>query len=118
MSKLAHSSDEETMNKIEKADRERGEPPEPLETVVINIRATKGVTYTYIGRGSIWGNPFAIGPCGTREEVIKKYEEWIRGKPLLMDQLYRLKGQVLGCYCRPAACHGDVLIKLLKEKGL
>lgn len=32
----------------------------------------------YIGRPGKWGNPFTIGKDGTREEVIVKYEEWIR----------------------------------------
>jgi hypothetical protein len=24
----------------------------------------------------------------------------------------------LGCFCRPAACHGDVLVKLLREHDI
>ena len=32
----------------------------------------------YIGRPGPWGNPFEIGTDGTREEVIAKYEEWIK----------------------------------------
>lgn len=77
----------------------------------------------YVGRGSIWGNPFRIGRFplvndGTRAEVIEKYEAYIRGRPDLLEQLPSLVGKRLGCYCYPLACHGDVLIKLLKERGL
>ena len=69
----------------------------------------------YIGRGSIWGNPFKIGPDGTRKEVIEKYREYILNNPELMAKLPELKGKVLGCYCKPKACHGDVLVELIHE---
>jgi hypothetical protein len=70
----------------------------------------------YIGRPSKWGNPFVIGEDGTREEVIKKYEEWIRGRPDLLNDISELKDKVLGCWCSPQSCHGDVLVKILKEQ--
>lgn len=69
----------------------------------------------YIGRPSKWGNPFSIGVDGTRDEVIIKYEAYIRNKKELLDSLHELVGKVLGCYCAPEACHGDILIKLIKE---
>ena len=68
----------------------------------------------YIGRPSMWGNPFTIGTDGSREEVIVKYREWITlgdGKGLLQF-LGDLEGKVLGCWCAPKACHGDVLVEL------
>ena len=66
----------------------------------------------YIGRPSKWGNPFVIGKDGTRAQVIKKYEQWIQTQPALLAALPELKGKVLGCWCSPNACHGDVLVKL------
>lgn len=69
----------------------------------------------YIGRPSKWGNPFTIGRHGTREEVIAKYEEYLLTNPSLMAALPELKGKVLGCWCSPRACHGDVLAKLANE---
>ena len=66
----------------------------------------------YIGRPSCWGNPFEIGRDGDREEVIRKYEEWIMKQPHLLARLGELKGKVLGCWCHPRACHGDVLARL------
>jgi hypothetical protein len=68
----------------------------------------------YIGRGSIWGNPFIIGKDGTREEVIQKYESYIKSRPDLLKQLPKLKGKRLGCFCKPKTCHGDILVKLLQ----
>lgn len=62
-----------------------------------------------------WGNPFVIGVDGTREEVIEKYEKWIRSQSFLMKSLPELKDKTLGCWCDPLACHGEVLIKLVDE---
>ena len=65
----------------------------------------------YIGRPSKWGNPFKIGIDGSRAEVIAKYERWIQNQPLMAD-LHELAGKALACFCKPLACHGDVLAKL------
>ncbi len=67
----------------------------------------------YIGRPSKWGNPFVIGKDGTREEVIAKYREYILNNEELKSSLPELKGKILGCWCSPKPCHGDVLIELL-----
>jgi len=69
----------------------------------------------YIGRPSKWGNPYIIGPDGTREEVIQKYERHVRTSKILMNALPSLAGKVLGCWCPPKPCHGEILIKLVKE---
>jgi hypothetical protein len=66
-----------------------------------------------IDRRSIWGNPFVIGPDGTRHQVIEKYRAWIQTQPHLMAQVPMLKGKTLGCWCKPQACHGDVLVELV-----
>jgi hypothetical protein len=66
----------------------------------------------YIGRPSKWGNPFAIGKDGSREDVIALYEEWMFGHPPLLSDLPEIRGKVLGCWCSPQACHGDVLLRL------
>jgi hypothetical protein len=51
----------------------------------------------YIGRPSVWGNPFEIGKDGTREEVIAKYREHLLSSPDLMARLPELEGKTLGC---------------------
>lgn len=69
----------------------------------------------YIGRPSKWGNPFSIGRDGTRKEVIIKYIKWIKKNKKLLRDLKELKNKVLGCWCKPKMCHGDVLIRLLRR---
>lgn len=74
----------------------------------------------YIGRPSKWGNPFTIGKDGTRKEVIEKYKNWLLENDELLSDIIELDGKVLGCWCKPNACHGDVLVEILDyiEKGL
>lgn len=80
-------------------------------TIVVNIHTGEDFD-VFIGRPSIWGNPFVIGKDGTRDEVVSKYRKYLRASPKLMAQLETLCGKRLGCYCKPASCHGDVLAEL------
>lgn len=79
-------------------------------TRVVHLKEPHDV---YIGRPGPWGNPFQIGPDGSRAEVIAKYREWVVKQPDLLRELPALKGKTLGCWCRPKACHGDVLVELI-----
>jgi hypothetical protein len=49
--------------------------------------------------------------------VIQKYEKYIRNKPELLQDICELRGKTLGCWCHTSyeKCHGEVLIKLVKE---
>ncbi|HEC2616199.1 TPA: DUF4326 domain-containing protein [Raoultella ornithinolytica] len=75
---------------------------------------------TYIGRGTLWGNPYAIGQDGDREEVIRKFtydfnRGFLRGGEDFNEKLKALRGHTLGCHCKPYACHGDVLAEYLNK---
>lgn len=70
---------------------------------------------TYIGRGSIWGNPFKIGEDSSRSQVIEKYQNYLLTKPDLILKIGQLKGKVLGCWCAPLPCHGDILAHLANK---
>jgi len=76
-----------------------------------------------IDRTTIWGNPYshkegtlAKFKVKTREESIEKYREYILDNPELLAKLSELQGKVLGCWCKPQACHGDVLEELSNRK--
>lgn len=99
-----------------------------MQTRVINCRVEKpGSNAVYIGRPGIWGNPFthhageteADVVVATREEAVEAYEHYIRERlkrePGLLAELRKLKGKTLVCWCKPAPCHGDVLVKLINE---
>ena len=85
---------------------------------MVKVVHCKKASYdVYIGRPSKWGNPFSIGKDGTREEVISKYEAYIMNRHDLLDALPELQGKILGCWCAPKACHGDIL-KIMVEDEL
>jgi hypothetical protein len=76
----------------------------------------------YIGRPSIWGNPFShkIGTkaqfqVSSREEAVSKYKEYLLNNPHLLKKLPELKNKTLGCWCKPLACHGDIIIEVLNQ---
>ncbi len=69
----------------------------------------------YIGRPSKWGNSFTIGKDGNREEVIQKYIAWLENQPELLASIHELKGKILGCWCSPNACHGDILAEIVNN---
>lgn len=79
------------------------------------VHCKKSPFDVYIGRGSIWGNPFSIGADGTREEVIEKYREYLTNSPL-MHHVRELRGKILGCWCAPLACHGDILAAIANQE--
>lgn len=82
-----------------------------MATTVVHCK--KSPFDVYIGRPSKWGNPFVIGKDGTRQEVITKYKMWIRLRSDLYEQARtELKGKILGCFCAPLSCHGDVLAEI------
>lgn len=87
---------------------------QPKKWIVHHKREKYDVLIT---RDTKWGNPFHIGRDGTRKQVIEKYRKWIRTQPELLACLHELEGKVLGCWCDPKRCHGEVLRDLLAERN-
>lgn len=86
----------------------------PLDLTLV-VNKDRGDVYdVYIGRGTIWGNPYQIGQDGDREEVIRKFaydfnRGFLKASVNLEHNLSLLKGKVIACHCKPAACHGDII---------
>lgn len=87
---------------------------DPITQVVHCKRAVYDI---YIGRPSTWGNPYVIGRDGSREEVIRKCRLHVLSRPDLLRALPELRGKVLGCWCAPQPCHGDMLACLADRFG-
>ena len=76
----------------------------------------------YVGRAATQGgwrlrshplaNPWKPGRDGTREEVVRKYRDYLLGSPELLALLPGLRGRKLGCWCAPLPCHADVIAEL------
>ncbi len=67
----------------------------------------------YIGRGTMWGNPFVIGRDGDRNDVCVKHKEHlkqqVRDGAVTREHLAALHRKDLVCFCAPLRCHGDTL---------
>lgn len=76
----------------------------------------------YIGRPSIFGNPYRIGKSMTRETVIGLYRNYfkmrLRTDPDFKKAVDSLKGKDLVCWCAPLSCHGDVIVEYLRNQNL
>jgi hypothetical protein len=93
-------------------------------TRVVNVRTEP--SDVRIDRPSRWGNPYRIGqPWSdliadrmTRADVIQRYRGWLQGQ-LIIDPAFLepLRGKVLGCWCKPLPCHGDVIVELLEARA-
>ncbi|WP_046483856.1 DUF4326 domain-containing protein [Pseudomonas veronii] len=93
----------------------------------VDLKITKvsnkdqGESYdVYIGRGTLWGNPYQMGKEGTREEVIAKFaydfeKRFLKLPDKFDENIEKLRGKTLGCHCKPAACHGDVIANYLNS---
>ena len=83
----------------------------------------KDAQYVYIGRAGrgmsgYFGNPFPLNG-GDRGSTLQKFEVYAR-KRIEDDPEYReavkgLKDKILVCFCKPHACHGDILEMLSQE---
>lgn len=63
-----------------------------------------------------WGNPFQIGPDGSREHVIDLHRRWLKLQPELIAALPELRGRILGCVCEAGQhCHADTLLRLANK---
>ncbi len=111
-----------------------------MSTTVVNVRESD--CDLYVGRGgwgkggkrygrSVWANPYRVGrPFSSsrpreyeqpyvgkvlsREDAIALYRLYIVERVDLLASLGELRGRMLGCHCKPLACHADVLVELVE----
>lgn len=112
-------------------------PAAPTAPVVqvLNIKDTKAVKahwlahpgqVVYIGRGTVYGNPYRITKKANREAVVLRYRSYLwkhmhSAKSHLRAEVLRLADRFkageslyLCCHCAPARCHGDILAKAIQ----
>lgn len=84
-------------------------------TIVVNIHTT---AYTkYIGRGTKFGNKHRLGFDGSREVVIAKHKKDFYNDPELQEAVWsELRGEIIGCSCKPLACHGDTYVEYIENR--
>lgn len=127
---ISHSIIFNCFNEYDETIRNIKEKNIPLRVInlklakAINIKGTefgKGSSekYEYIGRGSTWGNPYSMYENGDdRDEVIRKFKydfDFDKFLNVKKEDFLHLKGKKLGCFCKPQACHGDVIADYLNS---
>jgi len=91
-----------------------------MKTTLINYRTYNldKSKVTPIDRRSIFGNPYILYKENDRATVIKMYETYfinkIKNESKFKEAVEALKGKILGCWCTPLPCHGDVIIEYLE----
>ena len=67
----------------------------------------------YVGRPTMWSNPYELGVDGNRATVLAYYRRYLY-QLLSRDQefLEPLRGKDLVCWCAPKPCHADLLLEL------
>lgn len=87
---------------------------------VVNVR--HAACTHYVGRGRApsgvglgLGNPFPVEKYG-RARSIERFRLWALNRPTVLGKIRRIpRDAVLGCWCKPAGCHADVIIELWKD---
>lgn len=67
-----------------------------------------------IDRATLWGNPHPLKGQSERERTacLLAYVRTMREDETTLARVGELRGEVLGCWCAPRRCHGDVLATL------
>ena len=96
---------------------------------VVSVRGLRAgdPSVVYVGRAcagwseSPLGNPFRVGPSCSRQAAIARYRGWLwgvvqaRSGPAweallgLVSRVQAGESVVLGCWCSPLPCHGEVI---------
>ena len=85
----------------------------------IQRRRTKGwrmpADATYVGRPTIWGNPYPVSQHGAAE-ACRLFEGHLAQHPELVAHARQaLAGRQLACWCAlDQPCHADVWVQLLE----
>ena len=100
-----------------------------MKTSVVNIVNGFPADGIYIGRSArdqapsdrgYFGNPYAITTGQDRRKVLDLYEHYFFGRmrsDIQFEQaILALASKTLVCFCKPLACHGDIIAKYLNAK--
>jgi|SRR5579859_4814311 len=92
----------------------------------IQRKRTKGYKMppgcVYVGRPTIWGNPFKLTDDKSLGQIVREYQLWLAGEKEIDDgglrrfavlgRLSELRGRDLACWCPlNCPCHADVLLE-------
>jgi len=97
----------------------------------IQRKRTKGwkmpANTVYVGRPSIFGNPFKVDSWSTPMWALTQYRRWLGGhkatgggglrRLAVFSHLPELRGKDLACWCAEGQpCHADVLLEIANSQ--
>jgi Domain of unknown function (DUF4326) len=77
--------------------------------------------HTRIDRKSVWGNPYILKDTKNLEERMEalwNYTLYLLRTPILLNNIPRLEGKTLACWCTPTPCHGEILIQIVNNPDI
>jgi len=87
-------------------------------TVSIGRQDGNHMNNTPVGDPGWLGNPYPKSQYG-REKCIElfraDFEERLASDAEFRAAVEDLRGEILGCYCKPKACHGDVIVEYIRD---
>lgn len=111
-----------------------------MKAIRVQRRRAKGwkmpANTIYVGRPTVWGNPFIVGEHGTAAQCVDLYRALLGGfvcvsnpreqiaaqertHAHVVKHLKNLKGKNLACFCSLAKpCHADILLALANDREL
>jgi len=86
-------------------------------TRIVNIRNENYDVWAGKGQDGYFGNPIRLSANEPKGATLERYETYFY-KRLSEDEEFRrriheLKGKILGCFCKPFPCHGDIIKRYL-----
>lgn len=86
---------------------------------------TPGYTRVYIGRGTLFGNPFKVCASADIGKVIQYHRVWLNKQRIarsaewlaiesLAEAVALGEKIALICHCTPLDCHGDTLVRAIE----
>jgi hypothetical protein len=90
----------------------------PAAPIGVRLKWAKRDGIINVGHPTRLKNRFKEGRDGTREQVVALYRDWLWGRvregdAKILAALWALPPDAkLGCWCKPMACHGDVIVEV------
>lgn len=92
------------------------------KTVVVNMKRED--CDVYIGRAGkgqdgFFGNPYRVTRYVDAAQALLSFRLYflnrIENDSEFRRRVIKLQGKRLGCFCKPGACHGDVIVEWIEE---
>lgn len=101
---------------------------------LVKITDNTNTDYIYIGRPSIYGNPYSSKPqniakynVATKNDALLAYRSYLLSNDILLGEIEKLRGKTITCWCVDSpkyetgdkiVCHGQIIQMYLQNPAL